>query len=131
MNRSTSLNRRIGHPGRDRRSGTERAFDPSSPYGLCSGKIELVVLLAIAVMLVLGALLTSGTHGSAPSLLSEKVKPGDSLWAIAARHPVDGLSTSQGVELLTSLNHLEGGSVLPGQTLLVPAEHSDERLASR
>ena len=131
MNRSTSLNRRIGHPTRRRGRGATHALESRGCYSVFSGKVELAVLLAIAVMLVLGALLTGGTHGSPPSLLSEKVKVGESLWAIAQRHPVEGLSTSQSVDLLTSLNHLDEDSISPGQTLLVPVSRTDQRVASR
>ncbi len=48
------------------------------------------------------------------------VKPGQTLSGIAEEHPVDGLSTSQVVDLLMARNGLESGLVQAGAALDVP-----------
>lgn len=50
------------------------------------------------------------------------VSEGDSLWSLAADHPVWGMSTKQVVELLITENDLQGSIIHPGQVLNVPAD---------
>lgn len=49
------------------------------------------------------------------------VRPGDSLWALAESHPVEGRSTSEVVRWIQERNSLESSTIVPGQQLLVPA----------
>ncbi len=96
-----------------------------------SGGLELLALIVIAGLLVLGAVVTSPRSAPTPSLTALKVTVGDSLWTLAATHPVDGLTTAQVSDLLVEANHLEGPLVSPGQTIMVPAESPGRRLAAR
>ncbi len=96
-----------------------------------SGRLEVIVLIVIAVLLILGAVVTSPRTEPAPSLTALKVTAGDSLWTLAARHPIDGLTTAQVSEILMRANHLDAPLVTPGQTILVPDESPGRRLAAR
>jgi hypothetical protein len=98
---------------------------------LVSGRLEVLTLIVIAVLLILGAVVTSPRSAPTTSLTTSKVAVGDSLWTLAAAHPVDGLTTAQVAELLVRANHLDGPLVSPGQTILVPAESPAVRLAAR
>jgi hypothetical protein len=48
------------------------------------------------------------------------VHAGDTLWSIAAAHYPDG-DVRDRVDRIISLNHLAGGSITPGEDLLLPA----------
>jgi LysM repeat protein len=87
--------------------------------------------MAIAVLLVLGALLTSGTSSASPALSRLDVQAGDTLWTLAESHPVDGLTTAQVASLVAEKNGLRGGLIIQGQDLLVPALSHDQKLAAR
>jgi LysM repeat protein len=93
--------------------------------------LEVIALLAIALLLILGAVHTSGTQGSSPSWSRLEVQAGDTLWTLAAAHPVEGLTTAQAADLLATTNHVDGGLIVQGQTLLVPAASAAQRLAAR
>lgn len=49
-----------------------------------------------------------------------EVASGDSLWSLAERYGVDGLDTSQTVDLLIEWNGLESATLQPGMFLVVP-----------
>ena len=91
----------------------------------------MIALLAIAGLLILGALSANGRHGAELPLLQLEVQAGDSLWKLAAAHPVEGLSTAEVTELLADANHLEGALIVPGQRILVPAGLPEKRLVAR
>jgi hypothetical protein len=92
---------------------------------------EVLTLVVIAILLLLGAFLTSGPPAASPSLLRLRVQAGDSLWTVAKSHPVDGLSTAQVAELVAARNGLSGAGLVPGQELLVPAGDAGQQFASR
>lgn len=48
------------------------------------------------------------------------VEAGDTMWAIAVEHGVDGISTNDMVGIIMDRNGLERASLQPGQRLLVP-----------
>ena len=47
------------------------------------------------------------------------VKPGDTLWSIAAAHGSGG-DTRSAVYAIRSANHLSSATIVPGQTLMLP-----------
>lgn len=84
----------------------------------------LVLLLSLVVMT--GRIL-SGPRASAvvsaASLTTIRVRPGDTLWAIARGHGPTTLDMPARIEALVRVNRLPRNAVLvPGQTLRVPAE---------
>jgi hypothetical protein len=54
--------------------------------------------------------------------ISVTVANADTLWSIAASHPVPGMSTAQTVEAIREANGLTTGRLAAGQVLDVPAE---------
>jgi predicted Zn-dependent protease len=48
------------------------------------------------------------------------VRPGETLWSIAARRTASGGNVEDVVDRITAANHLERGAVSPGQRLLIP-----------
>jgi LysM repeat protein len=94
--------------------------------------LEIVVLFVIAGLLVVGVLRTQPSGESMHATQTVQVHTGQTLWAIARAHPIDGLSTAQTAELISRNNHLSGGLLSAGQTLQVPAGGSaGPQMASR
>ena len=58
---------------------------------------------------------------AASSRIEVSVAPGDSLWSLAAAHPVKGLDTSRTVNLIREWNGLASGTLQVGEVLSVPA----------
>ena len=78
------------------------------------GRILLIVLVAT----FLGWSLMTRTVDGAGPVHPYRVKPGDTLWSIAAaRYAGD---TREGVWQLQQRNHLAGTTLTPGQRLLLP-----------
>lgn len=48
------------------------------------------------------------------------VAQGDTLWSIAASHPIEGMSTQQCVRWISIVNELDGSVLIPGQAIEVP-----------
>ena len=70
---------------------------------------------------------TAMALGQAPST-QVTVGTGDSLWAIASAHPVDGVSTQELVDWLIDTNDLPGAALALGQSLTVP-DASQQKLS--
>lgn len=49
------------------------------------------------------------------------VTAGSSLWSLASAHPAPGLDTAATSDLIGAWNHVDAGTLKPGQVLLVPA----------
>lgn len=80
-------------------------------------------VVAGAVAAVIGSVLLGGNVYGAlgvgqPSQV--QVHRGDSVWSIAASHYAAG-DVRDHVDQIITLNHLQGGAITPGQTLLLPA----------
>ena len=83
--------------------------------------IERRVLFALAGALVLLVLLGNVVYGgSSGGTQTVTVAPGDSVWSIAASHSPDDADLRARVDDIVSINHLRGGSVVPGQALTIP-----------
>jgi CDP-diacylglycerol pyrophosphatase len=88
---------------------------------------EIVLLVVIIVALAAGVVMTSGrVHAQAPTMLVF-VEPGQTLWSIAAQHPVDGQTTEQTADMIAEINRVQGGRVMAGDTIAVPV-HGDDQL---
>ena len=74
----------------------------------------LVLIVAVAFVVGIAARVS---HGAAPERATV-VKPGDTLWSIAARsYPGD---VREGVWKLEQRNHLASATIRPGQRLVLP-----------
>lgn len=82
-----------------------------------SSLVGRVVLVALAIALLWA--LFAGESGAGGPERSYRVKPGDTLWSIAERtFPGD---PREGVWELRERNALESSTIVPGQTLVLPA----------
>lgn len=48
------------------------------------------------------------------------VRPGDTLWAIAAAHAAQGTDVQEIVDRISDVNHLQSGTIQPGEHLRIP-----------
>ena len=104
---------------------------PMTP-GLSTGTLRLtrrgrLVVLALGVLLavLVGVVLATGSvatseKGTPPPTEVITVSGGDTLWAIAAERADDG-DVRATIEHIQQLNSLDGGLVVAGQRLRVPA----------
>jgi hypothetical protein len=91
--------------------------------------LALLVLASVAV-----AALSLGSQPVAPEPVAwthVSVAPYASLWDLAVSHPVEGLGAAETVELILAQNALTSTTLRVGQTLLVPADASDESAFAR
>lgn len=79
--------------------------------------IATAIAVAMALLIYLGTVAYGGISGGGPETVT--VRPGDTLWSIAAAHSGGG-DVRDEVDAITAANHLAGGSLRPGQTLVVP-----------
>lgn len=87
---------------------------------VAAGLLALAVVVAscVAASALDEARVREATSGV--SLARHVVAGGETLWAIAQDHPVEGLSTSETVAYLRTENDLADAGVSAGQVLLVP-----------
>ena len=87
-------------------------------------RFTLMPAIAIAALgLVVGLPSLSGTrlYAATPQRYAVvQVRPGDTLWGIAAKHAAAGTDISQLVDEISDANHLEAGSLQPGERLRIP-----------
>lgn len=80
--------------------------------------------LLIAIMLVAGLLglgasqVTAGQQRPSKPVWSHVVRPGETLWELA-RDAAPAGDTRRTVDRLVSANKLDGGRIIPGQTLVL------------
>ena len=87
----------------------------------------LACALALAIALGTASVFSARSSAYAASVESVQteelvVQSGDSLWAIAREHAVEGLTTAQVVDLLLEWNDLSNSTLQPGMELVVPAQ---------
>lgn len=75
-----------------------------------------VVAATLCLLILLGGVAYGGTSGGTQTV---RVRPGDTLWSIAASH-YDSGDVRARVDEILSFNHLGGPVVVPGQTILLP-----------
>ena len=73
---------------------------------------------AVACSVLLGGNVYGALNVGQPDRV--QVHGGDSIWSIASRH-YQGGDVRDHVDQIIALNHLNGGSVTPGEVLLLPA----------
>ena len=79
-------------------------------------------LIGLAISLLVAAMFVAavGVGAKAPTT-TVKVEAGQSLWSIAAANYPD-LDTRSAMQVIVDANHLDGTSVAPGETLVLPPE---------
>lgn len=115
--------------------GARTATAPAAPVAtpapvanLAKRVLAACIFGALAIALAVAAwTMTGGRAAACERILAEtptttiSVEPGDSLWSLAADHPVTGLTDREVVEAIRSWNGLERGELHPGMELAVPA----------
>jgi LysM domain-containing protein len=76
------------------------------------------VVTAVACSVLLGGNVYGALSVGQPDRV--QVHGGDSVWSIASRHYQSG-DVRDHVDQIIALNHLSGGSITPGEVLLLPA----------
>lgn len=98
----------------------------------CLSAIEIVTLVAIGVLLIVGAVSARPRALTATATQTVQVQAGETLWSIAASHPITGLTTAQAAQSISRSNRLATSTLRAGQTLLVPvAADRAPQVASR
>ena len=92
--------------------------------------LEVVALIAIAILLIAGVVLTSGRVHAAGPTQRVFVERGQTLWAIASQHAVAGQTTEQTAQQIADLNGVRNGRVIAGVTIAIPAEQTDHVLTA-
>ena len=76
------------------------------------------ILLIAALALIAWAALARASHGAGPEQ-RYVVKPGDTLWSIAARHYAG--DPRDAIYRIDRRNHLGASMIVPGQRLVLPS----------
>ena len=76
------------------------------------------ILLISALALIAWAIVARASHGAGAEV-RYTVKPGDTLWAIAASHYAG--DPRDAIYRIDHRNHLAGSLLVPGQRLLLPS----------
>ena len=116
------------HGGRSRRETRATTRQSSRSTGLVL--LEVVLLVAIIVALIAGVVMTSGRVHARVPMSRVFVESGQTLWAIAAEHPVAGQTTEQTAEMIAEINGVRGARLIAGATMAVPAENTDRVLTA-
>ncbi len=105
-----------------RLDSTRRHRSSSGRAGRPLGAVEIAVLVAIALLLLVGTLVDrQGTAAPQTPTRKVQVSAGQTLWSIAQAHPMPGYSTAQTADHIAATNGLSGDALAIGQTIEVPA----------
>lgn len=115
--------RRETRRSRDGRLCAAQPHDDSRLKGLTALELAIIVVLVFAVI---AAALASGPSSRPKAVRTStiRVSAGQSLWTIAAEHPIAGLTTQQTVDAIRRSNHLSGSTIAEGVVLRVPVPSS-------
>jgi Tfp pilus assembly protein FimV len=83
--------------------------------------MPLITLAALSAMVTVPALSSMHLYAATPQHYSTViVRPGDTLWGIAAAHTPSSADVQDTIDSITQVNHLSSASITPGQRLRVP-----------
>lgn len=97
-----------------------------SSISLTRGQLVLALLTVMTTFIIMMSSIvfheiSIEASKSSAAMTTLTVVQGDSLWAIASAHPIDGLTTQETVNYISEYNELESTSkLMPGMTLQVP-----------
>ncbi|HET6848004.1 MAG TPA: LysM peptidoglycan-binding domain-containing protein [Gaiellales bacterium] len=80
-------------------------------------RLTAALAAAVCALALMLGFVSPSTGAATPT--SYRVKPGDTLWSIAAAHGSGG-DVRAAVYAIRSANHLSGATIVPGQTLMLP-----------
>lgn len=94
--------------------------------------VERAALVAILALLVIGVWVTSARPTTQVHTQRVLTAPGDTLWTLASRYPVAGMTTQEEADLIGALNGIGGGASVPTQhAVVVPSTASEAAVALR
>jgi LysM repeat protein len=87
-------------------------------------RFTLMPAIAVAALGLMVALPTLSSvrlyAATARHYATVTVRPGDTLWGIAAAHAGSNADVQELVDRISDVNHLQSGSLQPGQHLRIP-----------
>lgn len=82
--------------------------------------MPLIVLAALSAMVTVPALSSGHLYAaSAQHYRTVVVRPGDTLWSLAASTSGNG-DVQESIDRISQVNHLDNASLTPGQRLRIP-----------
>lgn len=91
---------------------------------------EIVALVAIALSLIAGTIITSSGGTEVESTTRVFVEQGDTAWTLARQHPVPGLTTQQTADLIAKMNANSSEGIQVGTAVMVPAAPRDRSVVA-
>ncbi len=90
-----------------------------------------LILVAFVVLALYLAAAASGSVSTADLSATKTVRvvPGDTLWDVARRHPIQGLETASTVDVIARINDIPGHQLVEGQSIRVPVQADASALA--
>jgi predicted Zn-dependent protease len=83
--------------------------------------MPLIALSTLSLMVTLPALSATRLYAASPTqFASVTVRPGDSLWTIATAYTADGGNVQDTIDRIVATNHLDSGTIVPGEHLQIP-----------
>jgi len=80
-----------------------------------------IALAALGLMVALPTLSSVRLYAATTQhYATVTVRPGDTLWSIAATHAAPTADVQEVVDRISDANHLQGGTLQPGQHLRIP-----------
>jgi LysM repeat protein len=80
-----------------------------------------IALTALGLLVALPTLSSVRLYAAtAQHYVTVTVRPGDTLWAIAAAHTGPSADVQEIVDRITDANHLQAGTLQPGERLRIP-----------
>jgi LysM repeat protein len=84
--------------------------------------MPVIALAALSLMVALPTLSSTRLYAAtAQKYATVVVTPGDTLWSIAAAH-AGNADIQETIDEITSVNHLRGVTLQPGQRLRIPVQ---------
>jgi predicted Zn-dependent protease len=80
-----------------------------------------VALAALGALVTIPMLSSSSLYAATPAhYTAVEVKPGDSLWQLAAAHTSNSRNIEDTIDAIMAANHLPTATIVPGQRLRIP-----------
>jgi LysM repeat protein len=83
--------------------------------------MPIITLAALSLMVTVPALSSMHLYAATPQhYATVVVRPGDTLWSIAAKHTASSNDVQDTIDQISEVNHLHSANIAPGQRLRVP-----------
>ncbi|MGZ3505200.1 MAG: LysM peptidoglycan-binding domain-containing protein [Vulcanimicrobiaceae bacterium] len=83
--------------------------------------MPIIALASLSLMVSLPALSSMRLYAAgAQHFTTVTVRPGDTLWQIAAAHTDSAADVQETIDRISEVNHLQAGALQPGEQLRIP-----------